>query len=185
MGKGKSGINKLDLPLKRLRHVLQLEYMERRPRKTSMLTMSTRNVFVAALKDVKVWVMNVVPITSSDTLLIIYERGLFGMYHDWCESFSTYLNRCKLESVIAEIDRILRPKGILIVRDDTETITVIENMSKSLQWKIQFTSEFPCKCPIYPRPIGRDGPISQNGSKGFKLNCLKILHDVYCNCLKF
>jgi hypothetical protein len=31
-----------------------------------------------------------VPIDSPDTLPIIYERGLFGMYHDWCESFSTY-----------------------------------------------------------------------------------------------
>jgi hypothetical protein len=34
--------------------------------------------------------MNVVPIDSSDTLPLIYERGLFGLYHDWCESFSTY-----------------------------------------------------------------------------------------------
>ncbi|KAK1356902.1 hypothetical protein POM88_050158 [Heracleum sosnowskyi] len=108
--------------------------------------------FAAALKDVKVWVMNVVSITSSDTLPIIYERELFGMYRDWCDP---HLNRCKLEGVIAEIDRILRLKGILIVRDDAETITKIENMSKSLQWKIRFTSEFPCKCPIYPRPIGR------------------------------
>jgi len=34
--------------------------------------------------------MNVVPIDSPDTLPIIYERGLFGIYHDWCESFNTY-----------------------------------------------------------------------------------------------
>lgn len=46
--------------------------------------------FAAALKDLKVWVMNVVPINSPDTLPIIFERGLFGIYHDWCESFSTY-----------------------------------------------------------------------------------------------
>ena len=46
--------------------------------------------FAAALKDLKLWVMNVVPIDSADTLPIIYERGLFGIYHDWCESFSTY-----------------------------------------------------------------------------------------------
>ncbi|KAL2520513.1 putative methyltransferase PMT27 [Forsythia ovata] len=46
--------------------------------------------FAAALKDLKVWVMNVVNIDSPDTLPIIYERGLFGIYHDWCESFSTY-----------------------------------------------------------------------------------------------
>lgn len=46
--------------------------------------------FAAALRDLKVWVMNVVNIDSADTLPIIYERGLFGIYHDWCESFSTY-----------------------------------------------------------------------------------------------
>jgi hypothetical protein len=46
--------------------------------------------FAAALRDLKLWVMNVIPIDSPDTLPIIYERGLFGIYHDWCESFSTY-----------------------------------------------------------------------------------------------
>lgn len=46
--------------------------------------------FAAALKDVNIWVMNVVPVNSADTLPIIYERGLFGIYHDWCESFNTY-----------------------------------------------------------------------------------------------
>ena len=46
--------------------------------------------FAAALKDLKLWVMNVVPIDSPDTLPIIYERGLIGIYHDWCESFSSY-----------------------------------------------------------------------------------------------
>lgn len=37
-----------------------------------------------------VWVMNVVPVHSPDTLPFIYERGLFGIYHDWCEAFGTY-----------------------------------------------------------------------------------------------
>ncbi|XP_025015625.1 probable methyltransferase PMT27 isoform X2 [Ricinus communis] len=46
--------------------------------------------FAAALKDLKVWVFNVVNTDSPDTLPIIFERGLFGIYHDWCESFSTY-----------------------------------------------------------------------------------------------
>lgn len=46
--------------------------------------------FAAALKDLKIWVMNIVTVDSPDTLPIIYERGLFGMYHDWCGSFSTY-----------------------------------------------------------------------------------------------
>ena len=44
----------------------------------------------AALRDMNVWVMNTVNIDSPDTLPVIYERGMFGIYHDWCESFSTY-----------------------------------------------------------------------------------------------
>ncbi|KAK9941556.1 hypothetical protein M0R45_007260 [Rubus argutus] len=112
--------------------------------------------FAAALKDLKVWVMNVVPpIDSRDTLAIIFERGLIGMYHDWCESFSTYprtydvvhadhlfsvlKKRCNLVAVIAEVDRILRPEGKLIVWDDAETLNEIESMAKSLQWDIRFT----------------------------------------------
>nr|GLL19192.1 probable methyltransferase PMT27 [Ipomoea trifida] len=83
--------------------------------------------FAAALKDLKVWVMNVVNVDSPDTLPIIYERGLFGMYHDWCESFSTYprtydllhadhlfsrlKKRCDIKGVLVEVDRIVRPGG--------------------------------------------------------------------------
>lgn len=40
--------------------------------------------FAAALESSKLWVMNVIPtIADSDTLGIIYERGLIGIYHDW------------------------------------------------------------------------------------------------------
>lgn len=47
--------------------------------------------FAAALARYPLWVMNVVPAHSDpDTLGMIYERGLIGTYHDWCEAFSTY-----------------------------------------------------------------------------------------------
>lgn len=111
--------------------------------------------FAAALRDLNLWVMNIVPIDSPDTLPIIFERGMFGMYHDWCESFSTYprsydllhadhifsklKKRCNLVAVFAEVDRILRPLGNLIVRDDVETMNEIENMAKSMQWEIRLT----------------------------------------------
>ncbi|CAL4960117.1 unnamed protein product [Urochloa decumbens] len=111
--------------------------------------------FAAALRDQKVWVMNIVPIDSPDTLPIIYERGLFGMYHDWCQSFSTYprtydllhadhlfsklKKRCKLMAVFAEVDRVLRPQGKLIVRDTADTINELESMAKSLQWEVRMT----------------------------------------------
>ncbi|XP_047074171.1 probable methyltransferase PMT26 [Lolium rigidum] len=111
--------------------------------------------FAAALRNMKVWVMNVVPIDSPDTLPIIYERGLFGLYHDWCESFSTYprsydlvhanhifskvKKRCELLGVIVEVDRIARPGGRLIVRDDMETISEVESIVKSLHWEVRLS----------------------------------------------
>ncbi|XP_009150474.2 probable methyltransferase PMT26 [Brassica rapa] len=111
--------------------------------------------FAAALRDLKVWVMNVVPIDSPDTLAIIYERGLFGIYHDWCESFSTYprsydlvhadhllsklKQRCNLTAVVAEVDRVLRPEGTLIVRDDAKTVQEVEAMVKAMKWEVHMT----------------------------------------------
>ncbi|CAK9171500.1 unnamed protein product [Ilex paraguariensis] len=111
--------------------------------------------FAAALRDLNIWVMNVVSVDSPDTLPLIYERGLFGMYHDWCESFSTYprsydllhadhlfskiKNKCNLTALVAEVDRILRPEGKLIVRDKVETVNEVENMLRSMQWEIRLT----------------------------------------------
>lgn len=46
--------------------------------------------FAAALIDLPLWVMNVVPVSGPDTLSVIFDRGLIGIYHDWCESLSTY-----------------------------------------------------------------------------------------------
>lgn len=40
--------------------------------------------FAAALTSPKQWVMNVVPtIAEKNTLGVVYERGLIGIYHDW------------------------------------------------------------------------------------------------------
>ena len=40
--------------------------------------------FAAALDSSKLWVMNVVPtLAETNTLGVIYERGLIGIYHDW------------------------------------------------------------------------------------------------------
>ncbi|TVU51176.1 hypothetical protein EJB05_02585 [Eragrostis curvula] len=115
--------------------------------------------FAAALGDMKVWVMNVVPVDSPDTLPIIYERGLFGMYHDWCESFSTYprsydllhadhlfsglktrcLKQQQLLPAVVEVDRILRPGGTLIVRDDKGTVEEVRSVVESMRWEVRMT----------------------------------------------
>ncbi|CAN6482044.1 unnamed protein product [Victoria cruziana] len=109
----------------------------------------------AALVSKEVWVMNVVPINALDTLSIIFERGLVGIYHDWCEPFSTYprsydllhadhlfstlKNRCRALGVVVEMDRILRPGGWAIVREKIEILNHLEPMFGSLHWEIRMT----------------------------------------------
>ena len=39
--------------------------------------------FAAALSEKNIWVMNVVPVTESGKLKVIYDRGLIGSLHDW------------------------------------------------------------------------------------------------------
>ncbi|XP_057858390.2 probable methyltransferase PMT17 [Cryptomeria japonica] len=108
--------------------------------------------FSAALANDPVWVMNVVPVDAKDnTLGIIYERGLIGTYHDWCESFSTYprsydlihasgvismyQDRCDVDDILLEMDRILRPEGTVILRDDIDTLAKIQNTISGMRWK--------------------------------------------------
>ncbi|KAE8100229.1 hypothetical protein FH972_018151 [Carpinus fangiana] len=112
--------------------------------------------FAAALSQQKVWVMSVVPVHAPDTLPFIYERGLVGIYHDWCESFGTYprsydllhadhlfsrlKNRCKRPvSIVVEMDRILRPGGWAIIRDKVEILDPLEGILRSLHWEIRMT----------------------------------------------
>ncbi|MBA0873213.1 hypothetical protein Goshw_029317 [Gossypium schwendimanii] len=106
--------------------------------------------FAAALNELPLWVMNVVPIDAQDTLSIIFERGLIGIYHDWCESLSTYprtydllhssflfknrKERCNIIDVAVEMDRILRPGGYLLLQDTMETIQKLNPVLRSLQW---------------------------------------------------
>lgn len=109
----------------------------------------------AAMRELNIWVMNVVNIDAPDTLPVIYERGLFGIYHDWCESFSTYprsydllhadhlfskiKKKCNMMALVAEVDRILRPEGKIIIRDNVDVISELEGIFKSLQWDIRMT----------------------------------------------
>ncbi|KAJ6711114.1 METHYLTRANSFERASE PMT28-RELATED [Salix koriyanagi] len=112
--------------------------------------------FAAALAQHKVWVMNVVPVHAPDTLPIIYDRGLVGVYHDWCESFGTYprsydllhadhlfsrlKNRCRQPaSIVVEMDRILRPGGWAVIRDKVEILDPLEGILRSLHWEIRMT----------------------------------------------
>lgn len=107
--------------------------------------------FAAALESPKSWVMNVVPtISEKNTLGVIYERGLIGIYHDWCEGFSTYprtydlihaygvfslyRNMCKMEDILLEMDRILRPEGAVIFRDDVDVLNNVRKVIGGMRW---------------------------------------------------
>ncbi|XP_074588006.1 putative methyltransferase PMT2 [Curcuma longa] len=107
--------------------------------------------FAATIESPKLWVMNVVPtLAELSTLGVIYERGLIGIYHDWCEAFSTYprtydlihangvfslyKNKCKAEDILLEMDRILRPEGAVIFRDDVEVLLKVKKIISSMRW---------------------------------------------------
>ncbi|KAH9296001.1 hypothetical protein KI387_039589 [Taxus chinensis] len=107
--------------------------------------------FAAELTSDKAWVMNVVPtIAKENTLGVIYERGLIGIYHDWCEAFSTYprtydlihangvfslyQDRCNIEDILLEMDRILRPEGAVILRDDVDVLNKVKKMVGGIRW---------------------------------------------------
>ncbi|TVU36537.1 hypothetical protein EJB05_18474, partial [Eragrostis curvula] len=51
--------------------------------------------FAAALikRKLDCCLMNVVPVSEPNTLPVIYDRGLLGVAHDWCEPFDTYQGR--------------------------------------------------------------------------------------------
>ncbi|CAN1308616.1 Probable pectin methyltransferase QUA3 [Linum perenne] len=112
--------------------------------------------FAAALASDPVWVMNAVPPHKPSTLDVIYDRGLIGVYHDWCEPFSTYprtydlihvsgiasllkapgsgKNRCSLVDLMVEMDRILRPKGTVVIRDSSEVIEKVARLANAVRW---------------------------------------------------
>ncbi|CAB4321802.1 unnamed protein product [Prunus armeniaca] len=114
--------------------------------------------FAAALKNKDVWVMNVVPEDGPNTLKIIYDRGLIGTVHSWCEAFSTYprtydllhawtvftdIERkgCSGIDLLIEMDRILRPKGFVIFRDKRKVVEFINKYMKALHWEAVATAD--------------------------------------------
>ncbi|KAL9262640.1 putative methyltransferase PMT10 [Drosera capensis] len=108
--------------------------------------------FAAALHDLEVdcWVMNVVPVSGFNTLPVIYDRGLIGVLHDWCESLDTYprtydllhasglfsieRKRCNVSTIMLEMDRILRPDGRVYIRDSVSVMDELEEVATAMRW---------------------------------------------------
>ncbi|CAI9297671.1 unnamed protein product [Lactuca saligna] len=111
--------------------------------------------FAVAFTTWPVWVMNVVPATMNDTLSAIYARGLIGAFHDWCEPFSSYPrtydlvhanylfshystqdDRCLLEDIMLEMDRLVRPQGFIIIRDVGLIVSRITDLAPKFLWDV-------------------------------------------------
>ncbi|PHT62085.1 putative methyltransferase PMT21, partial [Capsicum annuum] len=106
--------------------------------------------FAAALAEDPLWVMNVVSSYAANTLSVVYDRGLIGAFHDWCEAFSTYprtydllhldnlftaeSHRCEMKYVLLEMDRILRPNGYAIIRESSYFTDIVATMAKGMRW---------------------------------------------------
>eukprot|EP00249_Psilotum_nudum_P013575 c24404_g1_i1 orf=734-2785(-) len=115
--------------------------------------------FAAALVDHKVdwWVMNVVPISGINTLPVIYDRGLIGVAHDWCEAFDTYPRtydllhavglftleekRCNIAHIFVEMDRILRPGGWVLIREPSDMILKLDALARSVRWSTRILDD--------------------------------------------
>ncbi|KAK1417820.1 hypothetical protein QVD17_26954 [Tagetes erecta] len=106
--------------------------------------------FAASLVEDPLWVMNVVSSYAPNTLPVVFDRGLIGTFHDWCEAFSTYprtydllhvdglftteSHRCEMKYVLLEMDRILRPNGYVIIRESNYFVDTITTISKGMKW---------------------------------------------------
>ncbi|XP_050213144.1 probable methyltransferase PMT10 [Mercurialis annua] len=121
--------------------------------------------FAAAMHDLEVdcWVMNVVPVNEFNTLPVIYDRGLIGVMHDWCEPFDTYprtydllhaarlfsveqkRQKCNMSTIMLEMDRILRPGGTVYIRDIVSVMGELEEIANAMGWvsAVHDTSEGP------------------------------------------
>ncbi|XP_042518204.1 probable methyltransferase PMT7 [Macadamia integrifolia] len=112
--------------------------------------------FAVALSTFPVWVMNIVPASMNNTLSAIYNRGLIGAFHDWCVPFSTYPRTydlihanhllshyegnkggCLLEDIMLEMDRVLRPQGFVIIRDDESVVSRIKDLAAKFLWDVE------------------------------------------------
>ncbi|KAG8380744.1 hypothetical protein BUALT_Bualt06G0047900 [Buddleja alternifolia] len=119
--------------------------------------------FAAALIEnhMDCWVLNVVPISGPNTLPVIYDRGLIGVMHDWCEPFDTYprtydlihaaelfsveRKRCNISTIMLEMDRILRPGGRVYIRDSVSIMDELGEVGSAVGWHVALreTSEGP------------------------------------------
>ncbi|OVA17791.1 Cytochrome c oxidase [Macleaya cordata] len=131
---------------------IRIYHWEKLPLRNVMDMRAGFGGFAAALIDLGMdcWVMNVVPVSAPNTLPVIYDRGLIGVMHDWCEPFDTYprtydlLNacrlfsteqkRCNISTIMLEMDRMLRPGGSAYIHDTITVMDEIQEVALAMGW---------------------------------------------------
>lgn len=43
-------------------------------------------------------------------------------------------DRCEIEDILLEMDRILRPQGSVVIRDDVDIMVSVKSIADGLQW---------------------------------------------------
>ncbi|KAF6154446.1 hypothetical protein GIB67_028338 [Kingdonia uniflora] len=138
---------------KRVTHYKSVSYqLGQKGRYRNLLDMNAHlGGFAASLIDDPLWVMNVVPTDAKiNTLGVVFERGLIGTYQNWCEAMSTYprtydllhadsvfslyKDRCEMDDILLEMDRILRPEGTVIIREDIDILQRIKSITDGFLW---------------------------------------------------
>ncbi|RZC78479.1 hypothetical protein C5167_002655 [Papaver somniferum] len=131
---------------------IHVYHWEKKPFRNVMDMRAGFGGYAAALINLEMdyWIMNVVPVSGPNTLPVIYDRGLIGVMHDWCEPFDTYprtydlLNanrllsteqkRCNVSTIMLEMDRILRPGGTAYILDSVNVMDEIQVVAKAIGW---------------------------------------------------
>ncbi|KAG6791933.1 hypothetical protein POTOM_001068 [Populus tomentosa] len=80
--------------------------------------------FAAAVIDDPLWVMNVVSSYAANTLPVVFDRGLIGTFHDWCEAFSTYPRTYDL----------LHLDGLFTAESHSYFVDAISTIAKGMRW---------------------------------------------------
>ena len=53
--------------------------------------------------------------------------------------FGIFVFRCAVLPVVVEVDRIVRPGGSIVVRDDSGAVGEVERLLRSLHWDVRLT----------------------------------------------
>lgn len=65
--------------------------------------------------------------------------------------FWDYENRCEFEDILIEMDRILRPEGSVIIRDEVDVLTRVTKLVAGIKWDFRLVDHE--DGPLVPQKI--------------------------------